>query len=61
MTAESGNMLSHSQRAVIKGPVTVQRAVDLAQVLVLSADLFVDQIRRGTHSWEGQFIGQMAK
>ena len=58
MIAESGNMLGHSQRSVIKGPVT--RAACLAQVPGLSADLDVSQIQR-TEGWEGQFIGQLAK
>lgn len=47
MIAESGNMLGHSQRSVIKGPVIVQRAAYLAQVPGLSAYLDGSPIHRG--------------
>lgn len=60
MIAESGNMLGHSQRSVIKGPVIVQRAAYLAQVPGLSAYLDGSPIHRG-HRDGGQFTGQLAK
>lgn len=44
MIAESGNVLGHSQRSVIK--VTVQRAACLAQLPGLSADLDTNQFHR---------------
>lgn len=59
--AESGNVLGHAQRSVIKGPVTVQRAASLAQVPGPSADLRCQSDPQRTYGWEGQFIGQLAK
>ena len=51
--AESGNVPGRSQRAVIKGPVAVQRAACLAQVPGLSADLNVDVTHRGHRAGRG--------